>query len=273
MLSSNLSSLPLTFGSGQTAKAIEVPSWQALPSALEAVGLSKSRPVLVLIGGACRLDPEDSNCLHHLFVDFLAPVVEELGITVIDGGTDAGVMRLIGRARSSINASFPLVGVVPVGKVQLPSANSLGKHALEPHHTHFILIPGLRWGDESRWIATIASLLSNDEKSLTLLINGGTIAFVDVQSSIAEGRPVMVMAGTGRLADQIAAAMQQPEQAFPPLSALLHMGAEMNGLTLCDAAQSTQQLSHALKRFFAIGTNEGMHREINQCVNASCFNA
>ncbi|WAL60723.1 hypothetical protein [Thermocoleostomius sinensis] len=254
MLSSNLSSLLLTFSSGQTAKAIEVPIWQALPSALEAVGLSKSRPVLVLIGGACQLDPEDSHCLHSLFVEFLAPVVEELGITVVDGGTDAGVMRLMGQARAAINASFPLVGVVPVGKVHLPNANTPGKHGLEPHHTHFILIPGQRWGDESRWIATIASLLSNGEKSLTLLINGGTIASVDVQSSIAEGRPVMVMAGTGRLADQIAVAMQRPELAFPPLSALIHMGAEINGLTVCDATQSTQQLSHAFKDFFAIDT-------------------
>jgi hypothetical protein len=256
MLSSNLSSLQLTFASGQAAKAVEVPNWQALPFALEAVGLSKSRPVLVLIGGACRLDPEDSNCLHHLFVDSLAPVVEELGITVVDGGTDAGVMRLMGQARASIDASFPLVGVVPIGKVRLPETNSPGKHALEPHHTHFILTPGWRWGDESRWIATIASLLSNGAKSLTLLINGGTIAFVDVQSSIAEGRPVMVMAGTGRLADQIAAAMQQPEQAFPPVSALIQMGAEINGLTVFDSARSTLQLGDSLKHFFAIGVNE-----------------
>jgi hypothetical protein len=252
MLSSNLSSLQLTFASGQAAKAVEVPNWQSLPSALEAVGLSKSRPVLVLIGGACQLDPEDGDRLHHLFVDSLAPVIEELGITVVDGGTDAGVMRLMGQARSSITASFPLVGVVPIGKVRLPNTNSQGKHALEPHHTHFILTPGRRWGDESRWIATIASLLSNGAKSLTLLINGGTIALIDVQSSIAEGRPVMVMAGTGRLADQIATAMQQPDRAFPPLAALIRMGSQINGLTVFDSSQSTRQLSDSLKHHFAI---------------------
>jgi hypothetical protein len=253
MRSSNLSSLQLIFASGQTAKAVEVSSWQALPFALEAVGLSASRPVLVLIGGASNLDPEDGDRLHHLFVDSLAPVVEELGITVVDGGTDAGVMRLMGLARSTIAASFPLVGVVPRGKVYLPNAASPGKHALEPHHTHFVLTPGARWGDESYWIATIASLLSRGAPSLTVLINGGTVALLDVRASMAAGRAVLVMAGTGRLADQIATAMQQPEQALPSLSPVIRLGKTKNRLTVFDLSQSTRQLTDCLTQYFAGG--------------------
>jgi hypothetical protein len=38
------------------------------------------------------------------------------------------------------------------------------------------------------------------------LVNGGEIAYEDVAESLTRGRPVVVLAGTGRTADAIAAA-------------------------------------------------------------------
>jgi hypothetical protein len=65
------------------------------------------------------------------------------------------------------------------------------------------LIPGSDWGDESGWIAKIATAVAGDEKSITVLVNGGTISRTDVEYGLLENRPAYIMRGTGRLADEI----------------------------------------------------------------------
>jgi SLOG in TRPM, prokaryote len=42
--------------------------------------------------------------------------------------------------------------------------------------------------------------------SVTVLMNGGQIAYTDVAASLGSGRPVVVLAGSGRTADAIAKA-------------------------------------------------------------------
>jgi hypothetical protein len=77
---------------------------------------------------------------------------------------------------------------------------------LEPHHTHVVLVPGDSWGDESPWLSEVATVVAGEHPSATLVINGGEITYEDVSHSLAAGRPVIVVAGTGRTADAIAAA-------------------------------------------------------------------
>jgi hypothetical protein len=77
------------------------------------------------------------------------------------------------------------------------------KSILDSNHTHFFLIPGSDWGDESSWIAKIATAVAGDEKSITILVNGGDISRTDVEYGLLENRPAFIMRGTGRLADEI----------------------------------------------------------------------
>jgi hypothetical protein len=49
-------------------------------------------------------------------------------------------------------------------------------------------------------------MLSQDHRSVTILINGGDISRKDIELSIAHGRPVIALGGTGRLADELAGA-------------------------------------------------------------------
>ncbi|MDZ8188163.1 MAG: hypothetical protein RMX96_25330 [Nostoc sp. ChiSLP02] len=201
--------LELTFDNGQTALAIRVNQQTNLPNALEEIGLSGSRPVLVVVGGASNISEADFLRIQRLFVEVLAPIAESLGAYVVDGGTDAGVMRLMGAARTQIDAKFALVGVTPEKKAILP--NQLAADAdltpLEPNHTHFVLVPGSNWGDESPWISEVATVLANGAPSVTVLLNGGEITFKDAFSSVNTGRLVVVIAGSGRTADILAGAL------------------------------------------------------------------
>jgi len=158
--------------------------------------LDAERPCLVLVGGADGLGAADVETLEGLFADVLAPLVASVGAVVVDGATDTGVMRLMGRARAAGSHTFPLVGVVP---------GALADWGLEPNHSHVVLVPGREWGDETPWISSLAGALAGARGSATLLVNGGEISWADAEASVARGRPVVAVAGSGRTADAIAA--------------------------------------------------------------------
>ncbi|MDJ0617856.1 MAG: hypothetical protein QNJ63_14125 [Calothrix sp. MO_192.B10] len=194
---------------GLTASAIRVKSPKELSTAMGKLELHSPRPVLVVVGGAGKMSEADLSRLRSLFVKVLAPVAEELGASVVDGGTDFGVMQMMGQARAEISATFPLIGVTPVGKVALP--NQIPPEevaALEPHHSHFVLIPGSNWGDESPWLADVTTVLANGAPSVAVLVNGGEISKKDVSENLKANRPVLAVAGTGRFADTLTAALR-----------------------------------------------------------------
>jgi hypothetical protein len=201
---------PLHFSGGRTAMAQHVGQLREVPAALASLGLQTPRPVVVLVGGAGGLDPADLDRLRPLFESGLVPAMTRLRAAAIDGGTWSGVMRLLGEARSGARADFPLIGVAAAGTVTLPGGQPPRDDAapLDPDHTHFVLVPGDDWGAEAVWIAQAATALADGRPSVTVVVNGGEIAYSDVERSLDAGRPVLTVAGSGRTADQLAAAVQ-----------------------------------------------------------------
>ncbi|MBD2462844.1 hypothetical protein H6G89_17530 [Oscillatoria sp. FACHB-1407] len=201
----------ITFPNRAIATAVHLQTPATLPQTLQELGLPKRRRVLVVIGGASKLSTEDFNRVQLLFLEVLAPLAMKWGACVVDGGTDAGVMRLMGQARSTLKASFPLVGVAPVGLAVLPGQIAASPDAapLEENHTHFLLIPGSNWGDESPWIADVATALAEDQPSVAILINGGEVSWKDASQNVQEGRAIITIAGSGRTADILAAVLRR----------------------------------------------------------------
>ncbi|MDA0265784.1 MAG: hypothetical protein O2890_14245 [Cyanobacteria bacterium] len=193
---------------------------------LDAFGLSGTQATLVVIGGASGLNADQKANVESLFRDVLFPLAEELQLCVVDGGTDAGVMQLMGQARAALAGTFPLIGVAPRSLVQLPDdphPNPDGA-PLEPNHTHCLLVPGTDWGDESEALAQVAALRAGAHPSLTVLVNGGSVTWQEAQISVEDGRAVVVMAGSGRAADAIAAALQGQPSDDARLEPLLSSG-------------------------------------------------
>lgn len=240
-------SLNLAFENGSVAQVMRIEHESDLSAGLNTLGLLGNRPVLVVIGGASLLNEEDFARLQQLFVEVLAPIAQDLGCYAIDGGTDAGVMRLMGHAREKTGFDFPLIGVSPMGLVKLPNVpNSESEAAfLEPHHTHFILVSGNQWGNESPWLAKIAKQLAGSKPSVTILINGGAIALVDAQENFKVGRPIVAIAGSGRLADEIATAIRHPEQEKREQISLLLQEGE---LMVFDMSEPLSQLENVLRQ-------------------------
>ena len=178
-----------------------------LGQAILELQLSDSYPVIVLIGG--EIDERQADATRRA-IQTISRIAEELNAVVICGGTDMGVMAEIGQMRGKSGYTFPLVGIAPEELVTWTDGPQSTKFLwwgekrwpLEPHYTHFILVPGSRFGDESPWIVDTAALLSKGHQSVTILINGGEVSRKDIELSVEHGRPVIALSRTGRLADE-----------------------------------------------------------------------
>jgi hypothetical protein len=179
-----------------------------LEKAIATLGLEDSYPVIVLIGGAIA---EQHAIVTQRAIETLAKVAENMNALVICGGTNMGVMAEIGYVRWRFGYKFPLVGITPEALVTWPhgphSTNFLWwgtkRWELAPRYSHFILVPGTEFGDESPWIVGAATWLSKRHASVTILINGGDVSRKDIALSVANGRPVIAFGGTGRLANEL----------------------------------------------------------------------
>ncbi len=213
------------FSNGKIAYILDVPDTFSYANSLDALGLTPPTPSMVVIGGASLMSMQSRDRVAQLFIKVLAPIAETYNITVFDGGTDAGVIQMMGQARQHIGGSFNLVGVAPKAKVNLPGhilnfAIDI-EHGeltdLEEHHTHFALIPGLNWGNESPWLANCAAILAAQSPSITILINGGKVSLSDLKLNLSVGQQTIIIAGSGRLADDIANTINGDNPADEPM--------------------------------------------------------
>ncbi len=183
---------------GVIVGAVNITEAKEIPEALTQLNIPHPKPVIVLVGGASGIRWWDRFPMRKA-IAIVARLAEETQSAVVDGGTQVGIMAEIGRQRKRNRFSFPLIGVMFDGLFRTEKPQDV----LDPNHTHFILVPGNRWGDESVWISKIATVLAGDRKSITILVNGGRISRTDVEHSLQENRTTFVMRGTGRMADEI----------------------------------------------------------------------
>ena len=202
------------------ALSVSVQESSDIGRAFQVLGVERPRKTIVLIGGAGLVQPEQRSAIQAA-IEQLAKAAEQLQTAVVDGGTQSGVMAAIGQARTQNNHHFPLIGIAAEGTITWPGRvprwqrwfRDRGRALLDSNHTHFILVPGKDWGDESTWIAQAASHLANPEPSITVMINGGQISLnSDLPHNIQAGRKVLVVKGTGRAADQLATQSSEDER-------------------------------------------------------------
>jgi hypothetical protein len=195
----------LDLSGGRHARAIRAKAVSDLWRFVRNLDLG-GRTALVIVGGASAMSESERREVEPTFREVLAPIAERLNAAVIDGGTNTGVMRLMGSARAAKGYRFPLIGVIVDELVSLAGASAAEGIELEPNHTHFVLVPGSAWGEEAQWLARLATVIAGTKASVTVLVNGGEIALTDAWYSINFGRDVVVIGGSGGAADTVAAA-------------------------------------------------------------------
>jgi hypothetical protein len=199
----------ITFPNTQHATAIVVPPTTTAAEIVRLLEL-KPGPALFLSGGAGLMSPEDVALTTDI-IGAIAQLAQDRGLTVFDGGTESGVMQMIGDAHKRLGCTFPLIGVAPHSRVAYPGfVNPNADAELEDTHTHFVLVDAPDWGDESELLINMARSVASgpDDKAIGVLINGGKIASKDIAYAVANNVPIIVLEGSGRFADEVATAFK-----------------------------------------------------------------
>jgi hypothetical protein len=195
----------IDLGAGVVAVAVSPDPTEGAVQVLSALALPPHQAVLVLLGAANSLDAASLPRLTQFFSRGIARAALDTGAVILDGGTEAGVMRLMGLGVASRGQHTTLVGVAPAALVALPG-QAAGGAALEPHHSHFVLVEGNRWGAETRMLFQLAKALAEVAPTLVVVVGGSDITTEEVLQAVRLHLPILVVAGSGGLADVLAEA-------------------------------------------------------------------
>jgi hypothetical protein len=175
----------------------------------EALGIATPAPVVLISGGADTFDPAIAPKLTQLICRGLIRAGQAAGAVFIDGGTDAGVMALIGRAAGATAEPMPLIGVAPEALIQppdiLPVEAAGGRVALAPNHTHFVLTPGEAWGAETPVMFDLAQAIAGKLPVIVVMIGDGPVALSEILHAVRRHWRVLITEGSKGAADELLA--------------------------------------------------------------------
>jgi hypothetical protein len=178
-------------------------------SVRDALGIAAPAPVVVISGGADTLDPAIVPKLTQLIGRGLIRAGQTAGAVFIDGGTDAGVMALMGRTAGAVAEPLTLIGVAPEALVQRPDISPaeavVGRVALAPNHTHFVLTQGEAWGAETPVMFDLAQAIAEKRPVIVIMIGGGQVTLTEILHAVRRHWRVLIIEGSKGAADELLA--------------------------------------------------------------------
>jgi len=211
---------------------------------VRALDVPAPRGVLVLNGGTAGFSPEVEARLGPLLAGGVARVAREEGLTTITGATDAGVFALFGAGLDD-RATGVRIGVAPAELVTWPGRGSAADDAvpLEPHHSHFVLVDGHDWGDELPTMMRLTAVLAAQAPSVAVIAGGGDLTKRELAAHTQAGRDVIVLGGSGGLADEVAAAAAGRASGDPEVVEAVGSGR----VTVLDLEAGPEQLADLIR--------------------------
>jgi SLOG in TRPM, prokaryote len=240
----------ISFPNGNRALAVFPPIGSHATYLVRALGIPQPGSLIMIMGGAARMDERDHSNLMRLFSEGIAHIAASHNALVIDGGTQSGVMELMGQGIAQQPRRPVLLGISPAENVTYPGKTTHRADneqiPLDPNHSHFVLVDTNEWGGETETMYELAKVYSQSCSSIAILINGGAIAKNEVLYNVHQRRPIIVIEGSGRFADEIARILHNKSylDSDPDLTEIINQGK----LYLFPIAGSTLELEQLIQR-------------------------
>ena len=183
--------------------------------------------VISVTGSAATL--QLTATLQRVFDRGLATAAAMTNAWIFTGGTDSGVMKLVGEAMHKYGLDVPLVGVAPwgavLGRQQLAGCRgekvdyragqpSMLGARLNPYHTHQILVDAnpeygtdaAAWGHEIEMRSRLERLYASSKgvPLVLLVVQGGPNTLDMMHASATAGSPLLVLSDSGGAATALA---------------------------------------------------------------------
>jgi len=186
---------------------IEIPASDTPEQA--AAKFTQQPDVIILLFGSydVALAPE----VQSLFARALIPVALLTDAAIVDNGTCDGLAALMGQAAQEVDQPPILLGILP--------PNAPGP---DPNHTDVLRLPA-DWPDPAKTAFLIGAALARDKTSnqkpvIGLLAGGGDNEKLIALRCARRNWPLLLMRGTGGIADALAAATATPPGGSQPVA-------------------------------------------------------
>ncbi len=184
---------------------IEVPPSIDPDELLDRLQLSAIRTTIVVNGGTSEYPDDQAREIANALRAAVAELANWPAPAILTGGTDAGIFHLLGQVVGDLAFAGPVVGIVPAGKVDVDQRDDPDGETVESHHTHVVVVQGGEWGDETPVMLALCDALRRRGPVAVVVAGGGDNARREVDGHEAAGRRLLVLVGTGRLSDELAA--------------------------------------------------------------------
>ena len=170
---------------------------------------TQPRPLIILLGDYdASLDPT----VKSLFSRAIVPAAMDSGVVIVDNGANFGCSAAVGQAARDEDHGPTLFGIAPHGV-----------DPLEPNHTMIVRLTA-EWSDPLKALIQIAGGLAKDSAAidrpvLVVLFGGGNAEKGALVRCARREWPVLIVEGSGGVADEILKAMEQTADGKPPVPA------------------------------------------------------
>lgn len=174
----------------------------SVSAALSSLRIPYGRPLVLLNGSTSVGLTAMYEQATPLLQEGLARWLVARSAIAITGGTDAGIFAVLGRGLQRYGRPAACIGVTVEALVRHAGCNPEAP-ALEPNHTRVLLTAGQHWGDETATMYALALAYARLQCSITMVVGGGPNTIREVEVSVAQGRPLLVVAHSGGVADAL----------------------------------------------------------------------
>jgi hypothetical protein len=230
MSNNSVETQTIQFSNNNSATALLVQGNPAIKDIVDKLGnLIPYAKVIVVLGGADEPEISDSNKLTQLFGLGVARAAVEASAVIIDSGSGKGIISMMGEGVAARGYKTSIIGVAPFGAVK-DQNNQPDQSLLEPNHSHFIFVEGEKRGCETSLMFKLAQALSgsitpggdgdspgatksksNQVPAIAILAGGGPISKQEVLRSVRQNLPLIIVKGSGGVADEIIAASERKD--------------------------------------------------------------
>ncbi len=226
-------SLEMTvFPNGNQVPVTHLPVNASVDVLLKKLGTTLPHSLIILSAGATPLEENVRLRLLQLIGRGIVLAAGEIGIGFVTRGSEFEINRMLGQSIAEREPQLSLIGIAPAEWVTYPgklsSELSSQQNTLESHHTHFLLIDTASWEKRTELLFRfINHVIAEKISVITLLINGDEQSRAEILRSVRLDIPIVVIAGSGGFADELATLHHNPPE-FIPDSALAEIIADGN---------------------------------------------
>lgn len=187
---------------------------QSLQFILTKMGVPTGRPVLIVAGAAATKLDEDVEDRQRLVLEtVIAPICRECEgdeVVIVSGGTDAGIMAMLGTSMAELAPRCVLLGVAPHKKLRGHGAAEDDDDAAAPEEHHrLICTAGDDWGCEGPTLVRVADRVASGRSIVMIAVGGGRGTRREVTLAARRGWPIILVTGCNGESERLAVGLEE----------------------------------------------------------------